>query len=56
MNLLSQTIDTNTYMIAGFAVILGVILIYIASLAIRHNKIIKEIEMIEQINSNEKAN
>jgi hypothetical protein len=56
MNILPQTIDTNTYMIAGFAVILGVILLYIASLAIRRNKIIREIEMIEQIGSNEKVN
>jgi hypothetical protein len=40
--------DTLTFMIAGYAVIFGVILIYLASLAIRNRNFKQDIEILQE--------
>ena len=42
------TADTLNYMIAGYVVIFGAALGYIASIIIRHNKAKKELESLEK--------
>ena len=41
--------DTVAYMIAGYAVIFGVILIYLASLAIRNRNLKQDLEILQDL-------
>ncbi len=41
--------DTSTYMIAGYAVILGVMLLYIFSLYLRRRNLHQDIEALREV-------
>ena len=41
--------DTVAYMIAGYAVIFGVILVYLASLAIRNRNLKQDLEILHDL-------
>jgi hypothetical protein len=43
------TPDTSAYMIAGYAVIFSIMLIYLISLIIRNRNLKKDYEMLEEI-------
>ena len=50
MNLLQQgPAQTSNYMIAGYAVIFGVMAIYLASLAIRRRNLRRDLEVLKEI-------
>ncbi|HJW91086.1 MAG TPA: hypothetical protein VJ436_10645 [Anaerolineales bacterium] len=51
MNLLLQepTPDTSVYMIAGYAVIFGVILIYLLSLYLRQRNLKQDLIVLEEL-------
>ena len=53
MNLLQATPDTTAYMIAGYAVILSVIAIYLISLYVRQRNLKQDLEMLEELQSQE---
>ena len=40
---------TTAYMIAGYVVIFGVMLIYLASLAIRHRNLKQDLEILQEL-------
>jgi hypothetical protein len=42
-------INTTNYMIAGYAVIFGVMLIYLISLLVRQRNLQKDLEVLEEI-------
>jgi len=48
-NFLEGTPDTFPYMIAGFAVIFGFMLIYIVSLAVRSRRLHHEEDMLKEL-------
>lgn len=41
--------DTTSYMIAGYAVIFGVMLLYLISLLVRQRNLQKDMEVLEEI-------
>jgi hypothetical protein len=41
--------DTTSYMIAGYAVIFGVMLLYLISLLVRQRNLQKDLEVLEEI-------
>jgi hypothetical protein len=41
--------NTSSYMIAGYAVIFGVMLIYLISLLVRQRNLQKDLEVLEEI-------
>lgn len=43
------TANTTAYMIAGYAVIFGIMLIYVASLVIRYRNLRQDIETLEEL-------
>ena len=45
--------NTTSYMIAGYAVIFGVMLIYLISLLIRQRNLQKDLEVLEEIQDEE---
>lgn len=45
--------ETTAYMIAGYAVIFGVMLIYLASLAIRRRNLEQDLEVLEELEAKE---
>ena len=47
--LMDAPADTFTYMIAGYAVIFGVILIYLVSLAIRRRNLHRDLDILEKL-------
>lgn len=50
MELLQEvTAQTTNYLIAGFSVIFGVMLIYVASLAVRYRNLKQEYEMLNSL-------
>jgi hypothetical protein len=49
MQFLEAPPNTNSYMIAGFAVIFGVILIYLASLFIRYRLLQHDLKILEDL-------
>ena len=49
MFLMETTPDTSIYMIAGYAVAFGVMLIYVASLAIRFRDLRRELSALEEL-------
>ena len=40
--------ETTSYMIAGYAVIFGVMLIYLVSLVVRQNNLKRDLELLEE--------
>lgn len=49
MNAIDAPVDTLNYMILGYAVILGCVMLYIASLALRFRRLRRELEVHESI-------
>jgi hypothetical protein len=49
MFLLETTPDTSIYMIAGYAVAFGVMLIYVASMAIRSRNLKRDLSSLEEL-------
>jgi hypothetical protein len=49
MNAIDAPVDTLNYMILGYAVILGCVILYIASLALRFRHLRRELEVHESI-------
>ncbi len=47
--LLEGPANTNTYMIAGFAVIFGVMLLYVLSLYIRKRNLEQDMEVLSEL-------
>ncbi len=45
--------DTTTYMIAGYAVIFGVMLLYVISLNIRKRNLERDLEVLQEIETEE---
>ena len=45
--------NTTSYMIAGYAVIFGIMLIYLISLLIRQRNLQKDMEVLEEIQTEE---
>ena len=45
--------DTTTYMIAGYAVIFGVMLLYVISLYIRKHNLERDLEVLQEIETEE---
>lgn len=43
--------DTTSYMIAGYAIIFGVMLLYLISLLVRQRNLQKDLEVLEEIQS-----
>jgi len=41
--------DTTSYMIAGYAIIFGVMLLYLSSLLVRQRNLEKDLEVFEEI-------
>ena len=41
--------ETTGYMIAGYAVIFGVMLIYVASLYIRRRNLLRDLEVLQEL-------
>ena len=46
--------DTLSYMLAGYIVIFGVMVIYLISQAIRHRNLNQELETLEELEDHEK--
>ena len=45
--------NTTSYMIAGYAVIFGVMLIYLISLLVRQRNLQKDLEVLEEVQGEE---
>jgi hypothetical protein len=45
--------DTTSYMIAGYAVIFGVMLLYLISLFVRQRNLQKDLEVFEEIQTDQ---
>jgi hypothetical protein len=41
--------DNTAYMIAGFTIIFGVMIIYVASLILRHRSLMRDLELLEEL-------
>ncbi len=50
----NTTPDTSSYMIAGYAVIFIIMLIYLASLSIRQRNFRKDLELLEELEEKNK--
>ncbi len=48
-------LETTNYMIAGYAVIFTVMLIYLVSLAVRNRNLKQDIEVLEEIEAKESS-
>jgi hypothetical protein len=46
--------DTTSYMIAGYAIIFGVMLIYLISLLVRQRNLQKDLDVLEEIQREQK--
>jgi hypothetical protein len=51
---LENTPDTSGYMIAGFVVAFAVMGVYIASIALRHRNLRRDLEMLESLGAKSK--
>lgn len=47
-------VDTTGFMIAGYTVIFGVMLIYLASLYIRRRNLEKDLEVLQELDEDDK--
>ncbi len=45
--------NTTSYMIAGYTVIFGMILIYIISLYVRHKNLLQDLEILQELEDQE---
>jgi hypothetical protein len=45
--------ETTGYMIAGYAIIFGVMLLYVASLYIRKRNLLRDLEVLEEMEGEE---
>ena len=45
--------DTTSYMIAGYAIIFGVMLLYLISLLVRQRNLQKDLEVLEEIQTDQ---
>lgn len=45
--------DTFSYMVAGYAVIFGVMLIYMVSLSIRRRNLERDLEVLQELEAND---
>lgn len=52
MFFLETTPNTSQYMIAGYAIAFGVMLIYVISLAVRNRNLNRELSMLEEMDKN----
>lgn len=52
MFFLETTPNTSQYMIAGYAIAFGVMLIYVISLAVRNRNLNRELSMLEEMDEN----
>jgi len=52
MLFLETTPDTSSYMIAGYAIAFGVMLIYVVSLYIRSRNLNRDLSMLEDMDKN----
>ena len=52
MFFLETTPDTSSYMIAGYAIAFGVMLIYVVSLYIRSRNLSRDLSMLEDMDKN----
>jgi hypothetical protein len=43
--------DTSQYMIAGYAIAFGVMLLYVVSLFVRHRNLKRDLSMLEEMDS-----
>lgn len=50
----STPADTMVYFVAGYAVIFGIMLIYLVSLVVRHRNLIQEKQMLEELEKEKK--
>lgn len=48
-------VETYDYMVLGFAVILGIMALYIMSLALRFRSLRRDLDLLEEIESKESA-
>ena len=51
ISLFQATPDTTGYMIAGYAVLFGVMLIYLASFLVRFKNLKQDLEMLEEVDT-----
>ena len=49
--LFQNTIDTSSYMIAGYSIFFAVMVIYIASLVNRWKKLMRDLVMLEELDN-----
>ena len=49
--LFQNTIDTSSYMIAGYSIFFAVTIIYVTSLATRWKKLMRDLEMLEELDN-----
>lgn len=49
MSFLETTPDTSQYMVAGYAIAFGVMIIYVASLYIRSRNLKRDMSMLEEM-------
>lgn len=56
LSMLSQTgpAQTTDYMIAGYAVIIGVMVIYLISIWLRNRNLMRQWEMLEEVQGKDK--
>ena len=47
--------ETTNFMIAGYAVIFGVMLVYLASLYIRRRNLRQDLEMLQELENNKQV-
>ena len=52
MFFLETTPDTSSYMVAGYVIAFGVMLIYVASLFIRSRSLNRDLSMLEDMDKN----
>jgi len=45
--------NTTNYMIAGYAVIFGVMLLYLISIYVRHRNLARDLELLEELTEHE---
>jgi hypothetical protein len=55
MTLLNTTPDTFSFMVLGYAVILGTMALYILSLVVRNRRIDRELRFVEEIEKESKG-
>ncbi len=52
--ILQAPAETTRYMIAGYAVIFSIMFLYIASLFVRHQRLQRDLDMLNEMDSKDK--